>query len=113
MDSYCLFDSCRILQVGNWYLVSSTGFIVYRRLKKAFAIDLFRSVKDVIAIAPSVNIKGIMGTVSMMLQLAPAELWGEALHISGLFIDIVKALEEEKVMSTRTPCIPLRTTYIS
>ena len=32
----------------------------------------------------------------MLLQITPAGLWGEALHVSGLFATIVRGLEEDK-----------------
>ena len=71
---------------------------------KVLAVDLFSAAKNLISLAPAVNVKCMMITVNLLLQLAPAELWGEALHVSGLFVDIVKALEEEKVRSLHNPC---------
>lgn len=50
--------------------------------------------------AMQMNVKQMAIAVNLALQLAPSELWGQALHVSGLFAYIVKTLEEEKVVFT-------------
>ena len=44
-----------------------------------------------------INVKDMAGMVQFAVQLAPSSLWGEALHLSGLFGYLVQALEAEKV----------------
>ena len=43
-------------------------------------------------------------TLALLFQIAPPALWGEALHVSGLFATIVKGLEEDKVSSPHRRC---------
>ena len=43
----------------------------------------------------------------MLFQIAPPALWGEAVHVSGLFTTIVKGLEEDKVNPSATSSIRL------
>ncbi len=100
VESYCLLDPCRILQVSH---VSTVVETAANCRTKAFSVDLFRAVKNLAALAPTPNVKSMIIALNLLLQLAPAELWAEALHVSGLFVDIVKALEEEKV---RRHCYP-------
>ena len=45
--------------------------------------------------AMQMNVKQMAIAVNLALQLAPSDLWGQALHVSGLFAYIVKTLEEE------------------
>ena len=47
--------------------------------------------------AIQVNVKDMAIALGLALQLAPSNLWGEALHISGLFAYIVKTLQDDKV----------------
>lgn len=47
--------------------------------------------------AVQINVKDMAIIVNMIVQLAPSNLWGEALHTSGLFTYFVKSLQEEKV----------------
>ena len=42
-------------------------------------------------------------SLQLLFQIAPSGLWGEAMHVSGLFATIVRGLEEDKVKS----CAPL------
>lgn len=46
--------------------------------------------------AITLNVKHMTVALCMLFQIAPSALWGEALHISGLFTTIVKSLEEDK-----------------
>ena len=36
-------------------------------------------------------------SLQLLFQIAPSGLWGEAMHVSGLFATIVRGLEEDKV----------------
>lgn len=55
--------------------------------------------------AIQVNVKDMAIALQLALQLAPSSLWGEALHVSGLFAYIVGGLKEDKV---RPPNLLLR-----
>ena len=61
------------------------------------AVDLLRAFNAAIHSAVSVNVKHMTVALCMLFQIAPSGLWGEALHVSGLFTTIVKGLEEDKV----------------
>lgn len=53
--------------------------------------------------AVQLNVKDMAITLGQVLQLAPANLWGEPLHVSGLFAFIVKSLKEDKVKYCSEP----------
>lgn len=44
------------------------------------------------------NQRGLLTTLCFMIQLAPATLWGEAMHRSGFFSHVVKILNDDKVV---------------
>jgi len=46
-----------------------------------------------------VNSKDLIISLNLLFQLAPASLWGEALHISGLFATILDNLLNDEVCS--------------
>lgn len=39
-----------------------------------------------------INAKDLLHTLELLVQLAPAELWGESFHTSGLFAHLLKTL---------------------
>ncbi|KAI0832484.1 ARM repeat-containing protein [Trametes gibbosa] len=80
IESYILLDAPRILQM--------------------YALDLLRTFDTTIKQATLLNVKQIMCALRLMLQISPSGLWGEALHVSGLFTAIVKVLEEDKLEAT-------------
>jgi hypothetical protein len=47
--------------------------------------------------AIQINVKELAIAASLAMQLAPSNLWGEALHTSGLFAYLVKSLQEDTV----------------
>ncbi|KAI0092637.1 armadillo-type protein [Irpex rosettiformis] len=77
VESYILLDAPRMLQF--------------------YAIDFFRALVTAMDQAISLNVKDMAITLQFALQLAPSNLWGEALHVSGLFSHIVKALKDDKL----------------
>ncbi|KAI0375701.1 ARM repeat-containing protein [Pilatotrama ljubarskyi] len=77
VESYFLLDAPRILQLH--------------------ALDLLRAFNAAINEATSVNVKQMTSALCLLFQIAPPGLWGEALHVSGLFATIVKALEGDKL----------------
>ncbi|KAI0776057.1 ARM repeat-containing protein [Trametes elegans] len=77
VESYILLDAPRILQLG--------------------AVDLLRAFNTAIDAAPGTNIKQMTTALCLLFQITPPALWGEALHVSGLFATIVKGLDEEKL----------------
>ena len=60
-------------------------------------MDIFSATRNIIENSLAMHAKSCMNTVNLLLQLTPAELWGEALHVSGLFVEVVKALDQERV----------------
>ncbi|KAI0722911.1 ARM repeat-containing protein [Earliella scabrosa] len=76
-ESYFLLDAPRVLQLS--------------------AVDVFRAFNTAINEAIAANIKDMTSTLALLFQIAPPALWGEALHVSGLFATIVKGLEEDKL----------------
>ena len=60
-------------------------------------MDLLRAFNTAIGGAIAANIKHMTVALSLLFQIAPPALWGEAMHVSGLFTTIVKGLEEDKV----------------
>ncbi len=61
------------------------------------AVELLRAFDAAMKQATGTNVKQMTTALRLLFQIAPSGLWGEAMHISGLFAAIVKALEEEKV----------------
>jgi hypothetical protein len=45
----------------------------------------------------TVNMKGLIKTVALVIELAPSATWGEPLHLSGLFSVLVNQLAADKV----------------
>jgi len=43
------------------------------------------------------NQKDILACLQFLTQLAPSALWGEAMHVAGLFSHIVNLLNAEEV----------------
>ncbi|CDO76254.1 hypothetical protein BN946_scf184470.g12 [Trametes cinnabarina] len=86
MESYFLLDAPRILQLC--------------------AVDLLRAFNTAINEAVNTNIKQMTSALCLLFQVAPPGLWGEALHVSGLFATIVKGLDEDKLPT------PVLTEYV-
>ncbi|KAI0677486.1 ARM repeat-containing protein [Trametes maxima] len=77
-ESYFLLDAPRILQL--------------------YAVDLLRAFDVALKQATlTTSNKQLSTALSLLFQIAPPALWGEALHHSGLFATFVKALDEEKL----------------
>ena len=43
------------------------------------------------------NIKGLINSIALAIELAPSSTWGEPLHVSGLFNVLVNDLIDDKV----------------
>jgi len=43
------------------------------------------------------NIKGLIKSIALTIELAPSDVWGEPLRASGLFSLLVDHLAEDKV----------------
>ena len=97
-ESYFLLDAPRILQVSFARAFVSTSYS--NKTFQLGAVDLFRAFNSGISEAIAINVKQMTTALCMLLQIAPAGLWGEALHVSGLFATIVTGLEEDKA------CVP-------
>lgn len=50
--------------------------------------------------AISSNQKDLIVSLQLLVQLSPAQLWAEPMHVSGLFSVIIKALMEDKERTT-------------
>lgn len=49
--------------------------------------------------AVTVNIKDILIALNLLIQLTPSNLWGEPMHISGLFAHILTTLIDGEVFT--------------
>jgi hypothetical protein len=58
---------------------------------------LFKAYKRPLIQKITSNIKGLVGSIALAIELAPSGAWGEPLHVSGLFGVLVDHLAEEKV----------------
>ncbi|KAH7931251.1 ARM repeat-containing protein [Leucogyrophana mollusca] len=73
-----------------------------------FSGDLLRAFVAALKQAVSTNTKAILVTLGFMTQLAPPLLWGEAMHVSGLFDHILGVLgKDESHTLTLTECVYL------
>jgi hypothetical protein len=58
------------------------------------------------------NQRDILACLQFLTQLAPAALWGEAMHVAGLFSHVVNLLNAEEVSYFPTECeVPRFTIY--
>lgn len=63
-------------------------------------MDLFRAFHTALKSgAVILNMKDMVIALNLLVQIAPAALWGEAMHISGLFAYLLNALIEGEVCS--------------
>ncbi|EMD40680.1 hypothetical protein CERSUDRAFT_111258 [Gelatoporia subvermispora B] len=76
IESYFLLDAGRVLQMH--------------------VNNLFLAIMKAMTQALPVNIKGLLVALQLIVQVAPAQLWGEPLHLSGLFGHIVQTLMDDK-----------------
>ncbi|KAJ7276541.1 armadillo-type protein [Mycena haematopus] len=76
VDAYFLLDGVIILQT--------------------FAVDLFHAYRTTLSNAATVatNQKDMLISLNLLLQVAPSSLWGEAMHVSGLFSLLMKNILE-------------------
>lgn len=58
---------------------------------------MFEAYKPPLTQNITVNIKGLINSIALAIELAPSATWGESLHVSGLFSVMVNHLAEEKV----------------
>jgi hypothetical protein len=63
------------------------------------AVDVLRAVFEPLANShtASINIKDLIVALNLLMQLAPASQWGEAMHNSGLFTHVINKVLEPKV----------------
>ncbi|OCH87913.1 ARM repeat-containing protein [Obba rivulosa] len=76
LESYFLLDAPRVLQM--------------------YANDLLSGFLKAMHQALPVNVKGMLVSLQLLFQVAPAHLWGAPLHTSGLFAHIAKVLMDDK-----------------
>ncbi|KAJ6539488.1 armadillo-type protein [Mycena capillaripes] len=75
LDAYFLLDGVLILQT--------------------FAVDLFRAFSVALSSAAvATNLKDMLISLNLLVQVAPSTLWGEAMHVSGLFSLLMKTILE-------------------
>ncbi|KAK7695434.1 hypothetical protein QCA50_000070 [Cerrena zonata] len=79
VESYLLLDASRVLQTCSSQLFN--GFVI--GLKNAVSIDQ----------------KQMMSVLELLAQLAPPHVYAEAIHQSGLFAFIVKALYDDEAQA--------------
>lgn len=62
-------------------------------LNQTYAVDLFRAFLHALTSKiVDINAKDLLQALELLVQLAPAELWGEGFHTSGLFGHLLKTL---------------------
>ncbi|KAF7355443.1 Importin N-terminal domain-containing protein [Mycena sanguinolenta] len=76
LEAYFLLDGILILQT--------------------FAVDLFHAFRTTLSNSATVatNQKDMIISLNLLLQIAPSTLWGEAMHVSGLFSLLMKNILE-------------------
>ncbi|KAI0081841.1 ARM repeat-containing protein [Panus rudis PR-1116 ss-1] len=80
LESYYLLDSALILQ--------------------GYAVELFNAYLASMKLALSTNVEKLADSLQLLLQLGPPALWGEPLHISGIFPYILTVLEADEIPTT-------------
>ena len=61
------------------------------------AVPLFTAYKPPLTQNITANIKGLVNSVALAVELAPSAAWGEPLHVSGLFSVLVDQLSADNV----------------
>ncbi|KAJ7368449.1 armadillo-type protein [Mycena albidolilacea] len=75
IDAYFLLDGVLILQTS--------------------AVDLFHAFKAALSSAAvATNLKDMLISLNLLIQVAPSTLWGEAMHVSGLFAQLMGTILE-------------------
>ncbi|THH02435.1 hypothetical protein EW026_g424 [Hermanssonia centrifuga] len=82
LESYVILDASRVLQ------------------DQECTVDMFTAMEKAMNQAVQVNVKETATVLGLVVQLAPSNLWGEALHHSKLFAFLVKSIEEDKASTT-------------
>ncbi|OAX44518.1 ARM repeat-containing protein [Rhizopogon vinicolor AM-OR11-026] len=90
-------------------IIESYLFVDAPAVLQGFSLPLMNAfVKALTGQAIMTNQKDILACLEFLTQLAPAALWGEAMHVAGLFIHIVNLLNaEESSPILLTECIYL------
>lgn len=92
-----------IVGILESYIVLNATFVAER-----FASDIFQNALRAMRDGNDVAVKPIVIAIELLIQLAPPQLWGEALHVSGLFAYITEVLLDEKRNSLLlTQCVLL------
>jgi hypothetical protein len=96
-ESYLLLGSPVLLQALSQ--IFSPKFHADETFIQNFAVDIFRAVLEPLAGShtASVNVKDLVVALHLLVQIAPASQWGEAMHNSGLFGHIINRVLEPKV----------------
>ncbi|TFK43406.1 armadillo-type protein [Crucibulum laeve] len=78
-------------------IVESYLFLDALGILQAFSLELFNSYTAAFkSDAATLNLKDMLISLSLLLQIAPSSLWGESLHTSGLFAHLlIKLIEGE------------------
>jgi hypothetical protein len=61
------------------------------------AVPVFEAYKPPLTQNLTINVKGLINSIALVIELAPSAAWGEPLHISGLFSVLVDYLADDKV----------------
>ena len=98
--SYFISNATFVLQVWITFAVFKrmpagqlTELLVFQRC----AVPLFRAYVPPLVQNITVNIKGLINSIALAIELAPSATWGEPLHVSGLFSVLVDDLTDDKV----------------
>lgn len=66
------------------------------------ALPLHQAYLQVYKVALPADVRHMLSTVSLMVQLSPSSQWAEAMHISGFFAKLLDSLIEDKAKNENT-----------
>jgi len=69
-------------------------------LLQRHALDICQAFRKAIGQAGMVNVKEMLVTLQLLVQTAPSALWAEPMHVSGLFVAMIKTLSDDKASTT-------------
>jgi len=72
------------------------------------AVPLFEAYKPSLTQAITFNMKALINSITLAVELAPSATWGEPLHVSGLFGVLVDHLAKDEVNHDFSPPPSLR-----
>ncbi|TDL29402.1 ARM repeat-containing protein [Rickenella mellea] len=66
------------------------------KILQGHALSLFQAFDTAMKQATTINVKGMITALNLLVLVTPAQLWAEPMHISGLFPSIITAIKDDK-----------------